>query len=134
MVFMISIFSEYKLIIVFIYSIVFFMIFSVKSIMFLTGQAWVLTVFIGLPSGVYQGVDRIWEMIISFLICLVAILLYDLLFTKIIINYTLKYTSELVNDLFYVKTAKENKDIIINNIRNKFLFEKRIICRADIRN
>jgi hypothetical protein len=129
--FIISILSNYKtLLIVALCILVFFCYISSKYI-FMSLTAWTVATFLTIPIGFYQGIDRLCEAGVSFLIALLSLLFYEFICGKIIMKASLTHISELLYDLFYIST-ETNKKQDTTKIYSKYLYNKDALTRVNL--
>ncbi|MCP4179418.1 MAG: hypothetical protein GY756_16790 [bacterium] len=130
--FSMSILQNHKLMIVFIIFITIYAVYSSNKLFFIAGSAWVLGFQIFLPEGWYEGANRILELSFCLIVNIVLLIIFEYFTTKLIIRNTLKHTIDLVNDLFCIYTTKTTKKLLVNNIKNKYIYTKEIAYRGDI--
>lgn len=130
--FAMSVLQEHKFMIIAVLFIITYIIYSSESLFYLTASVFILGVFTSLPGGWYEGVNRIFEMGISFIICFILLLIYEIFALRNIMYSTLKYTTGLVNDLFSIYIAEGDKKRYSEEIKNKYLLTEENIARMDI--
>ncbi len=91
-----------------------------------------LVVVPDLPQNWYDGVNRIIEIVIAGVISSLLIIIYEYVFTKKILRYTIIYFFELLWDSYQISTESELK-VDSLNIKNKYLFERPISVKVDFK-
>jgi len=87
-------------------------------------------IYIDLQPGWYLGVNRIIEIIISFVIISVLIIIYEYLFSIVKLKKIIVYLLELLWDSFYLLTVSDSGEGS-RKLKNKYLFERALCFKSD---
>ena len=86
-------------------------------------------IYLELSPGWYLGVNRIIEIVISGLIAVGFIVIYDYLFSIVQLKGAIVYFSELLGDTFYSLTSSDSKKTGILN--HKYIFDRPLSFKAE---
>ncbi|MCP4178578.1 MAG: hypothetical protein GY756_12505 [bacterium] len=94
-------------------------------------SGWLIAVTLTFSNSWYNGVDRSIDLLVAFILSSLTVIVFDYLFSKLIIRSSLKHISTLVSDAFFICTEND-KTKIKNSINNKYLFENNYLRKADL--
>ena len=119
--FLFSTIKDHKVFIIIFLFILIYLIYSRPKMKILINILFFFPIFLLLPIGWHNGINRIYEVTLTVILGFMLSLVFEWLFMKYIMRKSLRYTNDVFNDMLLLYMDLNNNEFTIRKLSIKYL-------------